>query len=806
MIDYTKDLFPYQIDGVNFLADKKTDNGNAGQFDEMGLGKAQPIDAQILTPSGWKNLGEIKKNDVVFGSAGKPIQVLGIYPQGIRDVFKVTFNDGASTECCAEHLWQVNTAIRRDRGQTPYVLSLEEIRKRLFDINGNRLHFIPMVAPIQFETKKLPIDPYLLGVLLGDGGIKYASVVLTSTDHDLVAFAEAGLPDKMVIKKTKEDITYRIVSDGTQQINVVRRLLNSVGLKGCGSDTKFIPQEYFTASVEQRLALLQGLLDTDGYISVSGVIQFSSNSFALASGVAELAMSLGANARHSQKISASGKNHYLVTLSFPNGIIPFKIARKLSRFKPRQKYKPTRAIASVKFVGKKQTLCIKVDSQDNLYVTDNYILTHNTGTSIRAADKLNKRRLLIVCPAIARVNWQRELSKWQLIPRTSFVIKSSRAKIPPVDVLIVSYDLLQSQDFREAISEMEFDILIADEAQAVKNRKAARTKALYGERMDGSGIVSQAKRVWIMTGTPMPNNASELYTHLRALAPDRIRTEDGRLTYTQFVQRFCYAEYQNFGTRVVERIKGNRNVEELRRRLNGFFIRRKKEDVLKDLPPLQWGTVVLEPNSSYLKEINALSKSGKEANRIATVMAAAAAQHGGDSEMADKMLSLLSENAMGLSTLRRLLGLAKVEPTVDFIKNEMESTNKMILFCYHRELITQMEQALQEFKPVSVTGDNSPKQRQTAIDSFQNDPETRLFIGQISATNSAITLTSSDYVLLMEPSWTPAENVQAAARSHRIGQKSACVLAKYVVLAGSLDETIVSVLLRKSRQISEIMF
>ena len=429
-----------------------------------------------------------------------------------------------------------------------------------------------------------------------------------------------------------------------------------------------------------------------------------------------------------------------------------------------------------------------------------------TAQAIRGADALGLRRILVVCPAVARINWQREVLNWQIIPRTTYVIKNVKADIPlEADVVIVSYDMLANPALRAKFLALEFDLLIIDEAHALKNRTALRTKALYGERLNGQGgIISTAERTWILTGTPIPNNASEIYTHLRALASERLQTQDGRMTFTHFLHRYCVSETKIFGTRTVISIKANRNTDELKKRLNGFFIRRKKDDVLTQLPALQWGTVVLEPPKSALKEVMALEKTQAISEVKAILAAAAASHHNKDDTLSDAVLKRVNKEA--LASLRRAVGLAKVEPTSDFIKEELEGgAKKIILFCYHREVISQMAERLKAFSPVVITGDTARNARQKAIDDFQGDTKTRLFIGQITATNSAITLTASDNVLIMEPSWTPAENVQAAARAHRIGQKSSSVLARYVVLAGSIDEDLTRVIIRKSKQISEIM-
>ncbi len=431
-----------------------------------------------------------------------------------------------------------------------------------------------------------------------------------------------------------------------------------------------------------------------------------------------------------------------------------------------------------------------------------------TAQAIRAADALNLRRVLVVCPAVARINWGREFQKFGLLPRKVFVITKTSDIIPEdAEVVVIGMDMLANKSMLNRLLQYEFDVLVVDEAHNFKSRTALRTKALYGERLNGQGgLISCADRVWVLTGTPMPNHSGELYTHLRALFPERLeRAGDGRFTYVQFLKNFCHVDFITYGTTTREKVRGNKNIPELKSRIKGLYIRRLKQDVLKDLPPLQWGTVVLEPPKRAITDIKKFEK-GKDFDHIQAILDAAnASHHSNDDTLADKILEQANLSAM--ATLRRMVGLAKVQPTVEFIKGEFENgTEKIILFAYHKEVIDQLTQALQEFNPVVITGETSKVTRQKAIDNFQGCDTTRLFIGQITAANSAITLTASDNVLIMEPSWTPAENVQAAARAHRIGQKSSSVLARYITLVGSLDEDLTRVIMRKTKQISEIMF
>jgi SNF2 family DNA or RNA helicase len=303
--------------------------------------------------------------------------------------------------------------------------------------------------------------------------------------------------------------------------------------------------------------------------------------------------------------------------------------------------------------------------------------------SIRTADKLKLTRVLVTCPAIARINWSREFAQFGLLPRSIHVQTTTKQVIPKTaDVVIIGHDMLATKQVKNQLAELpEFDLLIVDEAHCFKNRTALRTKALYGERLNGQGgYISFAKSTIILTGTPNPNNSSEFYTHLRALASQRLETENGRLTYAQFIHRFCQVDVMHFGHRTVERIRGNKNVPELKERLKGWYIRRKKEDVLKDLPDLRWGTVVLAPPKDAVKNIKEAEKDPK-VKQLQAVLAAAAAKHfSKDDQLAESLIS--QSEAGALATLRRIVGLAKVQPTVEFIQNEMESNpnGKIILF------------------------------------------------------------------------------------------------------------------------------
>lgn len=356
---------------------------------KSGTGKAQPLDARVLTPRGWKLMGEIEVGDTVVDPEGGHARVQGVFPQGEREIFKVTFSDGSSTECDIEHLWKV-----RDSNRKWKIKTLKEIVERV-DL-GKSPHFIPMTQPISFESSApLPLDPYLLGVLLGDAGFTNSNVILSCADLETLETIRPLLPSGVKINKIQGDnVDWSLTRavDNRKGANPLTQALRDLDLMGLGSEEKFIPENYLhAASAEHRLALLKGLMDTDGSVvkqsSSNGVyLEFCSCSKRLADGVLEIARSLGGTGRiaaseSGYRCSKTGKKktcktRYRTRLTLGPEINPFRLTRKASRYN--RKWAVSRRIVAVEAVGHKQAQCISLDSASQLYVTDDYVVTHNT--------------------------------------------------------------------------------------------------------------------------------------------------------------------------------------------------------------------------------------------------------------------------------------------------------------------------------------------------------------------------------------------------------------------------------------------
>lgn len=391
--------------------------------------------------------------------------------------------------------------------------------------------------------------------------------------------------------------------------------------------------------------------------------------------------------------------------------------------------------------------------------------------AIRACDAVNASNVLIVCPASVVGNWRGEIAKFRQGNWSAYV---------------TSFEAASGRDF-DYLMGCRFDVLIIDEAHYAKSVTAKRTVALYGfTGEDGletaPALVNRADAVWLLSGTPMPNNPAELYTHLRALAPERILSERTGKVWSihQFVNGYCQTKHNGFSLQIV----GARNEAKLHAKLDGFMLRRRQADVLKDLPEMRFGEVWLDGDLSALPPADvdmvrlALDKGGFDA---------------------------LKDIAGHVAVLRRMTGTAKLPGAIAWVKDWLastEPTRKIVLFAHHKDVVAGIVKAFPSF--AVIDGSKSQVQRDTAVKRFQTDPLARGFIGQNTAAGVGITLTAASDMLVLEPSWVPAENDQIVKRIHRIGQKASC-LVRFAVIAGSIDEDIQRAALRKLRMIEKVI-
>ncbi|WP_189874787.1 helicase-related protein [Streptomyces bluensis] len=351
---------------------------------EVGSGKAQPMDSLVLTPTGFLRMGDVRLGDEVIVPTGEIALVDGVFPQGERDVWRIVLSDGSSVECDDEHLWIVGTSCGWHRGQEPKVMTTREIRHDLYKANGSSKWYIPSATPVDLGgDSALPLDPYLFGLLLGDGSFRHNLRVSTvdAEIHDAVAASVA--PDCRLVPVTGSrcDYTIQLTHRSGGARNPIIETLRDLELWGVTSHGKFIPDKFKNTSIKNRLALLQGLLDTDGTVDQNGMsISLCSASLRLAEDVAWLVRSLGGRARVLPKKAA-----FNVSVSLPGEHPPFRLTRKAERIRVRPKYNTfRRGIRDVEYVGRKPVQCISVAHPSHAYVTDHFAVTHNTMVALRA--------------------------------------------------------------------------------------------------------------------------------------------------------------------------------------------------------------------------------------------------------------------------------------------------------------------------------------------------------------------------------------------------------------------------------------
>jgi intein/homing endonuclease len=462
--------------------------------DDMGLGKAQVISAIVYTPNGKKKMGDLVIGDKIIGSDGKPYNVTGIFPQGQKETYRITFNDGFSILCCGDHLWSVSSPNygnnrKNDRLKKSLVLSTKQMcenenitikgngynKDKNYKIdtyykssNGNNKWQIPIVKPIEFNNKnKLPIDPYVFGLGLGDGSFSKKNIKFTQHKDD---FDE--LFQKIEIKEHKPTETTRV-----GVVNVGNSLFD-LDVEHTRSYDKFIPDIYKYTSIENRLLLLQGLMDTDGHcmIGKNGSFrgtEFSTISEKLCDDVCEIVQTLGGIARKRSRKSFYTKNgvrvecniSYRVNIKLPKGMNPFKLKRKSERYNEPQKYPTGRYIKHIEKCGVDECVCISVDAPDSLYVTEHCIVTHNTTSTIIAALETGAKKVLIICPATLKINWKREIENYT--DRPVFIAEGKKFSTEE-DFVIINYDIIKNfhdpKDKEESlILKSNFDLVVLDE-------------------------------------------------------------------------------------------------------------------------------------------------------------------------------------------------------------------------------------------------------------------------------------------------------------------------------------------------------
>jgi superfamily II DNA or RNA helicase len=801
VIDYSKYSHRPPLEHQKEAIEKLVGSKRFILADDMGVGKFEPINNRVFTPYGRKKIGDLKVGDKIIGSDGKSHNVIGIFPQGVKETYRITFNDGFSILVGDEHLWSVSSPNygknrKNERRKKTLVLSTKQMfeggkikvkgfgynKEKEYEIetyfkspNGNNKWQIPIVEPIQFERNdNLPINPYFLGLMLGDGHINKTSCVFTvhCDDYDEL-FNDFNLNENKKIKNKRKGNKF-----------IGRDILNNLNLNESRSYNKFIPEIYKYSSIENRLSILQGLMDTDGHCMYNGQKKFLGTEYStiskqLCDDVVEIVQTLGGIARVKSRIPTytyngkkkKGQLSYRVNIKLPKGMNPFRLKRKADKYVEPTKYPTGRYIKNIEKVGFEDSVCISVDAPDKLYVTEHCIVTHNTTSTVIAAIEAEVKKVLIVCPASLKINWQREIENYT--DRSVFIAEGKNFSTEH-DFVIVNYDILKNfYDLKNKenspITQSNFDLIILDEAHYISNPQAARTKLV-------NSFSKNVKYLWLLTGTPMTNRPMNYYNLLSLIESPVAQN------WMAYAIRYCGGYQFKAGNRKIWNVTGATNLEELRDRTSKQVLRRLKTDVL-DLPDKIITPVYLNLKSKQYEALMGEYYDWYDKN-----------------EEERKSLTVQFSKLM---KVRQVIAEEKIKNTIEIAENIIEQGKKLIIFTNFTDTLNRL---VEHFGKIAVKLDGSTTKpaRQHAVDQFQENDKIKVFIGNVRAAGTGITLTAAEGVIFNDISFVPGEMSQAEDRAYRYGQKNT-VSIYYPLFDNTIEAIIYDMVNEKKKNIETVM-
>ena len=425
-------------------------------------------------------------------------------------------------------------------------------------------------------------------------------------------------------------------------------------------------------------------------------------------------------------------------------------------------------------------------------------------------DNGEQPRFLVVCTAGMKITWEREIQKWC---KGLSIIKIKGTKLldylPTENVVIINYDLLvHHRPWVDQIAEKYgWDLIICDEAHYLKNPKAKRTVAVLGGRIRRDGEIGHISPIdgkkLFLTGTPLVNRPVELWPILKECDPTGLGEN-----WQRFVRRYCGAYKGRYGWDT----SGATNLEELQVKLrSSIMIRRRTNEVLDQLPAIQRQAIVLPDNGSAdlvqaeWEAFNTYEQVLKELEEARTSK---------DGDMDSLLITLRDRQGASFAELakyRKLVGMAKKDHVVEHCRNVIDSRGKIVLFAWHKDVVTALLGGLKEFNPVRLTGSDSQIARQASVDAFQVDETVKVIVLNLEAGGVGITLTGTEEagfctsVVFSELDWRPSIMQQAERRVARLGadESATNILVHHVVLDGSLDATISNRLIDKQNVIDQ---
>jgi len=751
--------------------------------DDLGLGKAQPLYSKIATPTGWILMKDIQRGTKIFGADGKIYEVSGIYPQGIRPVYRITFNDGTTADCDGEHIWCVRDDNRRIRGKgwttkTTTQLLSQGITKKLtaneLIIGKNPLPKweIPLVNPVEFSEKSYIIHPYILGLLIGDGYLAGETVCISIPDTKIETVDRINnlLPDSLKLRENRYPACpqyYITQKNGKARSgNPFKRELERLKLR-VKSKLKFIPEEYLQGSIEQRKELLKGLMDTDGSI-IKKRVTFHTCSQNLTIGITELVQSLGGMC----KIRIYDRTHENKGIEYHVNIrtkfCPFKINVKTEQWKTKTGPIASKYIKGINLIGNTEQQCISVTSPDNLYVTDNYIVTHNTVIGILSFLRQGTLPAAVVVQAHLPTQWIDQIAKFTKL-NVHYIKGTKPYSLPKADVYIFKYTCLSG--WADVFATGMFKTVCFDEVQELRTGPGTNK---YG---GAQALSNNAERCMMLSATPIYNYADEIFNILNLMKPGCLGTRD------QFVREWGSEVFRNGKSKFICKDPAALGTY---LRQNFLFLRRTRQDVGMELPPINKITHVIDYDEYEMEKDLQLAKT-----------LAIRVFHGSFTEA--------GQAARELSSLvRHATGVAKAKYVCEYVKILLDNNIPVVLVGWHRQVYKIWAKELEDYKPVFYTGHESGPQKTESFRKFTAG-ETNLFILSLRSGAGIDGLQfRCHYIVYGELDFSPKIHDQVTARIDRPGQDTQ-VTAIYLTSNAGSDPLMIETLGLKSSQMHGVI-
>jgi SWI/SNF-related matrix-associated actin-dependent regulator 1 of chromatin subfamily A len=394
-----------------------------------------------------------------------------------------------------------------------------------------------------------------------------------------------------------------------------------------------------------------------------------------------------------------------------------------------------------------------------------------TTSTIIAALETKSKKILIVCPASLKINWQREIANYT--DRPVFIAEGKKFSTED-DFVIVNYDILKNfHDTKDKgdslLDQANFDLVILDEAHMISNVQAQRTKII-------NSFSKKINRVWLLTGTPMTSRPMNYYNLLNLIESPVAQN------WMAYAIRYCQGYQFMAGKRKVWNVTGASNLEELRDRTSKQILRRLKEEVL-DLPDKIITPVYLRLKSKEYESLMGEYYDWYDKNPSES--------------------SSLTVQFSKLMKVRKVIANEKTNQIIEFTENILEQGKKVIVFTNFTDTLQKIYQHFGK-QAVYLDGSCSNSMRQQSVDSFQNDDKIRVFVGNLKAAGVGLTLTAAEVVIMNDLSFVPAEHSQAEDRAYRYGQKSN-VLVYYPIFDNTIEGAIYDILNKKKQIIRTVM-